>query len=203
MFSLVERMLSLHKQLPEVGTPREKTALERQIEATDGQIDGGPAVRSDGGRDRGCAEGEQVMQLISVPIKSIYSKQAFGKQMITEVDVGDRGDTKLNHDMVLLNNKYTLKTAADVYDFVGSNPHLLPWLMETYHQIRNYFPSEILFLEVVTDPDEIGDKQLVIYICTDLSPQEAIDKLDQLDDNWWLNVSDASDSKLLIQVEYE
>jgi len=123
--------------------------------------------------------------------------------MITEVDVGDRGDTKLNHDMVFLNNKYTLKTAADVYDFVGSNPHLLPLLMEAYHRIRNYFPSEILFLEVVTDPDEIGEKQLVIYICTDLSPRDAIDKLDLLDDNWWLNVPDASDSKLLIQVEYE
>ncbi len=39
MVSLVERMLSLHKQLPEAATPHEKTALERQIEATDGQID--------------------------------------------------------------------------------------------------------------------------------------------------------------------
>jgi len=39
MVSLVEQMLALHKQLPEVGTPHEKTALERQIEATDGQID--------------------------------------------------------------------------------------------------------------------------------------------------------------------
>jgi len=39
MVSLVERMLDLHKQLPEAATPHEKTALERQIEATDGQID--------------------------------------------------------------------------------------------------------------------------------------------------------------------
>ncbi|MDQ1261953.1 MAG: hypothetical protein QG575_1134 [Euryarchaeota archaeon] len=144
------------------------------------------------------------MLLISFPKKSIYSKpDVGGNQMITEVDVGDRGDAKLSHDMVFLNNKYTLKTAADVYDFIGNNPYLLPLLMEAYHRIRNYFPSEILFLEVVTDPDEIGDKQLVIYICTDLSPRDAIDKLDQLDDNWWLNASDASDSKLLIQVEYE
>ncbi|MDD4652326.1 MAG: hypothetical protein PHQ34_08845 [Methanothrix sp.] len=28
-----------HKQLPEAATPHEKTALQRQIEATDGQID--------------------------------------------------------------------------------------------------------------------------------------------------------------------
>jgi len=39
MVSLVEQMLVLHKQLPQAGTPHEKTALERQIEATDGQID--------------------------------------------------------------------------------------------------------------------------------------------------------------------
>jgi len=159
-------MLSLHKQLPEAGTPHEKTALERRIEATDGQIDGGPAVRADGGGDRDCGSGEQVMRLISFPKKSIYSKPGVGgNQMITEVDVGDKGDTKLNHDMVFLNNKYTLKTAADVYDFIGNNPYLLPLLMEAYHRIRNYFPSEILFLEVATDPDEVGDKQLVALRC--------------------------------------
>lgn len=37
--SLAERMLSLHKQLQEAHTPHEQTALQRQIEATDHQID--------------------------------------------------------------------------------------------------------------------------------------------------------------------
>jgi hypothetical protein len=60
LFSLVEQMLALHKQLPEVGTPHEKTALERQIEATDGQIDGGPALWADGGGDRDCGGGEKL-----------------------------------------------------------------------------------------------------------------------------------------------
>ena len=35
MVSLVEQMLSLHKQLQEARTPHEQTALQRQIEATD------------------------------------------------------------------------------------------------------------------------------------------------------------------------
>jgi hypothetical protein len=43
---LVERMLFLHKQLPEARMPHEKTALERQIEATDGQINGGPLLET-------------------------------------------------------------------------------------------------------------------------------------------------------------
>jgi len=39
MVSLVDQMLSLHKQLQEARTPYEQTALQRQIEATDEQID--------------------------------------------------------------------------------------------------------------------------------------------------------------------
>jgi len=39
MVSLVETMLALHKRLPEVKTPREKETIQRQIDATDAQID--------------------------------------------------------------------------------------------------------------------------------------------------------------------
>jgi hypothetical protein len=39
MVPLVEQMLALHKQLPQARTPHVQTALERQIEATDHQID--------------------------------------------------------------------------------------------------------------------------------------------------------------------
>jgi len=62
MVSLVERMLSLHKQLPEAATPHERTALQRQIEATDGQIDGGSALRADGGRDQDCGGCERIIE---------------------------------------------------------------------------------------------------------------------------------------------
>ena len=40
LVSLVDRMLALHKQLQEGRTPHDETALQRQIEATDRQIDG-------------------------------------------------------------------------------------------------------------------------------------------------------------------
>jgi hypothetical protein len=36
---LVERMLKLYKDLPKAKTAHEKTAIERQIQATDKQID--------------------------------------------------------------------------------------------------------------------------------------------------------------------
>ena len=39
MVTLVERMLELHKQLAGAKTPQAKSVLQRQIEATDCQID--------------------------------------------------------------------------------------------------------------------------------------------------------------------
>lgn len=39
MVKLVEQMLELHRQIAAVRTPQEKTALERQITATDAEID--------------------------------------------------------------------------------------------------------------------------------------------------------------------
>jgi type I restriction-modification system DNA methylase subunit len=39
MIELVERMLTLHKQLPAAKTPDDKTRIQRQIDATDHQID--------------------------------------------------------------------------------------------------------------------------------------------------------------------
>jgi hypothetical protein len=39
MVRLVEQMLDLHKKLAAAKTPQEKTVLERQIAATDAEID--------------------------------------------------------------------------------------------------------------------------------------------------------------------
>jgi hypothetical protein len=39
MVKLVEQMLDLHQRLSAAKTPQEKTALERQISATDTQLD--------------------------------------------------------------------------------------------------------------------------------------------------------------------
>jgi len=39
MVSLVSSMLDLHRRLGEVGTPHEKEAVQRRIDATDNEID--------------------------------------------------------------------------------------------------------------------------------------------------------------------
>jgi hypothetical protein len=52
-------MLVLHKHLPEAWhVSREDCPASGQIEVTDGQIDGGLALLTDGGGDRNCGRGK-------------------------------------------------------------------------------------------------------------------------------------------------
>ena len=62
LVSLVVQMLELHKLLAAARTGHERTALERQIEATDGQIDRlvYELLWTHGGGDRYCAGGGQI-----------------------------------------------------------------------------------------------------------------------------------------------
>jgi hypothetical protein len=61
MVELVQSMFDLHK-LASAGTDHYKTLLARRIEATDRQIDLGPALRPDGRGDWDCGGGEQVKE---------------------------------------------------------------------------------------------------------------------------------------------
>ena len=123
--------------------------------------------------------------------------------MISEAESIDSGAYEPNQIMVQLSSKYTLNRAKEVIDYVCKNKQLLPLLLEAHDKIKNYFPSETLFLEMVADPDETYEKELIIYISTTLEPKDAIERLDLFDESWWLEASAASDSKLLVQVEYE
>jgi hypothetical protein len=76
-------------------------------------------------------------------------------------------------------------------------------LVEAYDNIEAFFPSAELILEVVTDPEAKRDKELVVFIHTSLTPDEALDKLERLDRNWWLDASLDAGGKLCIHLEFE
>ena len=109
----------------------------------------------------------------------------------------------LHRELTLLNRIYTFRKPSEVSDFLSDNVYLIPLLVEAYGKIREYFPSAKLILEVVADPEADKEKELVIFICTNLPPDEALDRLELLDRNWWLDASLDSDEKLCIHVEFE
>lgn len=101
-----------------------------------------------------------------------------------------------------LERLYAFRRREEVVNFLSDNPFLAPLLQDARPQIETYFRSYTqLILEVVTDPEAVDDRELVLFIQTDLPPEEALASLDQLDDNWWLEASRASRGKLCIHVE--
>jgi hypothetical protein len=106
-------------------------------------------------------------------------------------------------DIGTLEQLYILRRRSEVMKFLVDNPFLLPFLQEAYGQIRNYFgESAQVILEVITDPKIAGDQELVIFIRTNLSPDEVFKRLKQLGEEWWLDTPFNVREKLCIDVEF-
>lgn len=107
-------------------------------------------------------------------------------------------------DLRKLEQHYIFRNQSEVMNFAVNNSSLLQPLHEAYNQIRNYFGESVqAVLEVVTDPEFVEDQELVIFIHTDLAPEEAFERLEQIDDEWWLDVPSNVREKLCIDVEFK
>ena len=60
--------------------------------------------------------------------------------------------------------------------------------------LKNYFGLTPLYLE------EIEDNKLLMSVATDLPPSEALKKLRQFDDEWWIKNESLANGKLCIDV---
>ena len=101
----------------------------------------------------------------------------------------------------LLERLYTFREREEVLWFLERYPFLVPLLLEAYYEIEKYFPHSQVFLEVVTDPEAIDDYQLIAFIATNFGPDEAVDRLEQFDEDWWLDALNRAQGKLCIDVE--
>src|SRR5262249_11405891 len=97
---------------------------------------------------------------------------------------------------------YVFRNANDVTSFLEENPFLIPLLQEARIQIKRYFPDSDVVLEVVTDPEIMGEKELVASIVVGQNVEEACDTLDRFDEEWWLDASDRAEGQLHVGLEF-
>jgi hypothetical protein len=102
-----------------------------------------------------------------------------------------------------LEQLYIFRRPEEVSEFLEAHPFLVPLLEEVHEKIAQYFgPTSEVVLEVVTDPEAVDDRELFAFIRTSLPPDEALGKLDRLDQEWWLDESDRAENNLCIHVEF-
>jgi predicted HTH domain antitoxin len=101
-----------------------------------------------------------------------------------------------------LKELYVLRD-AHVHSFLQAHPHLTGFLHEAFPYLQKHFgPSPRVELEVIRDP-EIGTAgELIAYILTSLSVEEAQARLDRLDDEWLLDALDRVDGLLNVHLEF-
>jgi hypothetical protein len=108
-----------------------------------------------------------------------------------------------NFSIQALERQYVFKDRDQVISFLENHPFLVSLLLEAYSKIETYFPEyPQVFLEVFTDPEVPDDTQLVASIKTNLSPDEALERLDSFDRKWWLLSMDRAKGELCIDVEF-
>lgn len=96
----------------------------------------------------------------------------------------------------------TFRNKDSITAFLDQYPEITTKLFEARENILKFFPNHSFALEVMADPENEDDPQLILYIQTTLSPDEAIERLDKFDDEWWLDVDIAIQEKVCLTVEY-
>lgn len=89
-------------------------------------------------------------------------------------------------DIELLEQLYTFRGRTEILQFLDQYPFLVRVLLEAPEKIRQYFPNYELFLEVIPDPEIIDYVLLVLSIVINLDPNDAVDRLNQMNLDWWL-----------------
>lgn len=96
---------------------------------------------------------------------------------------------------------FILRNRDEVIRYVYDN-QLRKLIYDVRLRIREFFPTEDLILEVVDDEDD-NTSELVVYVSTSLSPQEAYTLLKHFDEKYWLKMSKTKDPKSLISINLE
>jgi hypothetical protein len=106
----------------------------------------------------------------------------------------------INRIIETLSPCFNFRNMDRVLGYLMSHQFILPLLKDCYQNLRKYFEDDSLFLEVIHDPMDNDDHLLLSIKITDVS--KALDRLNQFDDDWWVNTSPKASGNLIIDVEF-
>lgn len=111
----------------------------------------------------------------------------------TPLKGGGTGATKTTAaSSARLADSFELRNAADFAVYSASHPQLTDFLQASHQELRRLFGHEPKFvLEVVRDPEASAPSDfLFVNIRTAMPVDEAMARLDQFDDSWYLDQVD-------------
>lgn len=101
-------------------------------------------------------------------------------------------------------NAYALRNAPACDAYLAAHPQVADFLQTGYGQLRRFFAPEASFvLEVVRDPeDSVPSDFLFVNIRTALPVDDAMARLDQFDEDWYLDQVDTFGDLVNFNLEF-
>ncbi|MEH2069184.1 MAG: hypothetical protein V7K47_13655 [Nostoc sp.] len=125
-------------------------------------------------------------------------------QQKTWLKQGQQEDRELSDNFSKIFQLYTIDNVVDILRFLRKHQNLLDVLFKAHREIRKYFPYEKLQLKLSVDPESPQWEKLLLSIYS--SPEhidEALNKLDEFDQKWWIEASLGVAVNLCINLEFE
>ena len=121
---------------------------------------------------------------------------------MTNQQICDLSITEISHfDINKLQQIYYFKETEAVLQFLNKYSFIVPILLTAPEKIYEYFPDDLLGLEVYIDPGATdNDEELFIIIFTTIECHEAVEKLWELDEYWSLHICREAQHKLEIHL---
>ena len=86
---------------------------------------------------------------------------------------------------------YHMEHKVEVRRFLRKHPQVLAVLLEAYPHLQKHFgASPDVLLEVVADAEAEQSEMLFAYVLTALPAKQALERLDQFDEDWFLDQLD-------------
>jgi hypothetical protein len=84
---------------------------------------------------------------------------------------------------------YTISNSQlmSIERFLDKHKDIADLVLEAHAKIRDFFTSETLLLELISDINIEGGEELFVYIQTYLSVEEAVEKINDFDEQWFLD----------------
>lgn len=116
---------------------------------------------------------------------------------------GDEHLSSFSFDPQVIDSLFGLEQAIRVHEYLRKNSSLFSLLLRARAEAHWLFGARAdVKLRIECDPEGEFAPRLLVLIQTNLDAQRAIDKLDLLDDRWWLSVDPRLRSLMKIDVEY-
>ncbi|MBW4657084.1 MAG: hypothetical protein KME15_00265 [Drouetiella hepatica Uher 2000/2452] len=100
---------------------------------------------------------------------------------------------------------YNFKRSSEIWQFLQENAFVIPLLLEAPTYVYRQFPDAAMFLEVLVHPQGSAsdDDEMVIHVTTQLEADDALDRLWELDRDWWLKASETVAGRLIIDIDFQ